>query len=108
MPTELTGATFGYGGAGLVALAMLGRWGLSWLKTQGLTDAKTDANREVIETLREEAKRWEDRYNKEMVNHEDTAKILTEMRIQNRLLRGLLMQQGMTQETIDALIRGDI
>ena len=108
MPIEVTGEAVGYGGAGLVALGMAGRWALSWFKNQGLTDAKADANKDVIETLREEAGRWRDLYDKEFANHEDTTKLLTELKIQNRLLRGLLMQQGMTQEAIDALVRGDI
>jgi hypothetical protein len=105
---EVTGETAGYGGAGLIVLGILGRWGLSWLKDRGLTDAKTDANKDVIETLREEALRWRGLYDKEFSNHEATTALLTEMRIQNRLLRGLLMQQGMSQEAIDALVKGDI
>lgn len=105
---EVTGETVGYGGGGLVVLAMLGRWGLSWLKNQGLTDAKADANKDVIETLREEAGRWRDLYDKEFSNHEATTALLMEMRIQNRLLKSLLLQQGMTQESIDALIKGDV
>lgn len=105
---EVTGEAVAWGGGSLVTLGVMARYGLSWMKSQGLTDAKSDANKDVIETLREEAGRWRDLYDKEFANHEATNALLIEMKIQNRLLRGLLMQQGMTQETIDALVKGDI
>lgn len=105
MTIEVTGETAGYSLAGLTALAMLGRATLSWFKGKGLTDAKTDANRDVIETLREEAKRWEDRYNLEVKEHAENRELLQATREQNRLLRAILLHHGMSKEELDLLIK---
>ena len=81
---------------------------VSWLNKQSLADAGNTSQKDVIETLRQEARRWEERYDLEVKSHADakvqleaTMELLGETRNQNKMLRMMLIANGVAPETID-------
>jgi hypothetical protein len=101
--TLLLKAVFGGGG-----LVVCGRWAFSWLSKQNLTDTVTVNQKDLIGNLKAEAKKWEDRYDASEKDHSDSRKqhestliLLGEVRNQNKMLRMLLIQRGMSAEELD-------
>lgn len=96
------------GGAGI-------RAGITWAVRQGLITAGDTSQKGLIEDLRTEAKKWQDRYDAEVANHsearrqhETTLVLLGEVRAQNKMLRLILIQRGMTSEEINAALDMEI
>lgn len=103
---DITNYILGLGGIGLAA-----RYAITWMKRQGLADAGVDSQKQLIADLRTEAKKWEVLYNKEVNDHTEarkqydaTIELLGEVRNQNKMLRLLLIQRGMSAEELDAAL----
>ena len=124
MITEVTGEHITYTIGGLGALGFIGRWAITWLGKQGLIQA-TDSNTKDLQlSLKEEAAKWELKYEKsaadleaertqhakdresDRIQHNDNLILLGEVRLQNKLLRALLLQRGMTVEELTLALGG--
>lgn len=99
---------------GGTAFAMLVRFAITSWSRQGLIKAGDDSHKEAIKHANEEALKWEKRYEAELANHENCKRnheatlILTgEVRNQNKMLRMLLIQRGMTGDEIDKALEID-
>ena len=96
---------------GATGVGVLVRLAITVLKKQGLTDAGIDSQKTALAEANERAAYWEKKYEAEVANHAATSKEYAallinagELRNQNRFLRMLLKQGGMSTEEIDAAL----
>ena len=96
---------------GTMGAGFLIRFAITVLKKQGLTDAGIDSQKTALAEANERASYWEKKYESEVTNHAATSKEYAallinagELRNQNRFLRLLLKQGGMSTEEIDAAL----
>lgn len=114
----LIGSGMGITGAGF----LLFKGAITWLGRQGLISAGDDSQKDLIERLTvdaenyrtkleaSEAARQKDRddHHKEMIElrdlHNDVLMLTGELKVQNKMLRMLLIQRGMTAAELDAAL----
>lgn len=119
---ELSAENVSYGVGTLLGGGLLIRLALSFLTRQGLITAGDNSQRSLIEDLRAEAKKWQDLHEKTEASrekereqhekdmliirqaHNDNLVLLGEMRNQNKMLRMLLIQRGMSASELDAAL----
>ena len=86
---------------GITGLGVLGRYAVTALKKQGLSDASLDYHTATLKHAQEEAHKWETRCDELQKEHESNWMLIGELRVQNRMLRILLIHQGMDATAID-------
>lgn len=96
----------GTGGLGLSIRAFI-----TWAGRQGLISTGDNSQKGLIEDLRTEAKKWQERYDGVVKDHDDSKRqhestliLLGEVRNQNKMLRMLLIQRGMSADELDAAL----
>ena len=111
------------GGTVFVTLAgVVIRFGLTILGRQGLISAGDQSQKDLITSLSAERTQWRDLYEKKVSEldnertqhskdmdmlrqqHHDNLMLLGEVRLQNRMLRMLLIQRGMSADELDAAL----
>lgn len=111
------------GGTVFVTLAgLVIRFGLTMLGRQGLISAGDQSQKDLIASLSAERTQWRDLYEKKVTEldaertqhakdmeilrqqHHDNLMLMGEVRLQNRMLRMLLIQRGMSAEELDAAL----
>jgi hypothetical protein len=100
------------GGTTLLGIAVFALQKLmtSW-KTENTNQSAASSQQELMKNLKEEAKKWQDLYDKEVADHSDARRqyevtliLLGEVRNQNKMLRLLLIQRGMSPEELDVVL----
>lgn len=86
---------------GSAGAAFLLRFGITALKKQGLADATLDSHAQALANKQKEAEMWEARYKEAQKEHESNLILIGELRVQNKMLRMLLIHHGLTAEAID-------
>lgn len=101
-------------GAVAAGLGFAARYVVTWLGRQGMIQAGDTSQRTLIESLTAEAAKWEARYEVAVREHQEdralhtaTVTLLNETRNQNKMLRMLLIQRGMTAEELDKALEID-
>lgn len=96
---------------GLSGTGMLLRAILTWMGRQGVISQGDTSQKDLLKNLTEEAERWRKIHEAEAESHEDSKKqlhateaLLAEIKMQNRMLRRLLINTGMTAEELDELL----
>lgn len=110
------------GSAFTIMLGVFARVGLTMLGRQGLISAGDQSQKDLIASLSTERTQWRDLYEKKVVEldneraqhskdmdilrqqHHDNLMLLGEVRLQNRMLRMLLIQRGMSADELDAAL----
>lgn len=99
------------GAGGLTGAGILLRMIWTWANRQGMITQGDSSQKELIASLTEEAERWRQLHADAVKAHEDAKRqheatliLLGETRLQNRMLRMLLIQRGMTPEELDAAL----
>lgn len=102
----------GLSGTGLVVYLI--RAYITWANRQGLITTGDNSQKDLLESLRAEAKKWEDKYEAEVKDHEATKSLYEsnlilygELRVQNKMLRMLLIQRGMSAEELNDALQID-
>ena len=91
----------GASGVGVVGIAL--RLLYSWSKRQGHIDRGIDRNDKYIEQIERQAKEWEQRHKELMDQHEEHMEQISLLRMQNVMLRQLLIAKGMTESELAAI-----
>ena len=88
------------GVAGLGGLFVAGRMLLSWLRKSNSTDTLTSERDKYMADLKSDLDKWEERHNALLRNHAEMAELISELKMQNRLLRVLVRAKGLTDEDL--------
>ena len=114
---------FGLLGTGVAGVAL--RAGITWMGRQGMIQTGDNSQKELIERLSSEAAKWQAIHAKEILareedriqhakdmdtarqQHNDNLILLGETRAQNKMLRMLLIQRGMSSEELDKALEID-
>lgn len=91
----------GAGGVGIVGIG--GRLLLSWWRKQNDADKSIDRNDAYIKRIEDEAKKWEARHAELMAQHEEHQELITLLKVQNTMMRQLLISKGMTEAELAAI-----
>lgn len=101
----------GVGAAGLFGGAMILRGIWTWLGRQGLISQGDSSQKDLLSNLTAEAERWRKMHEDSVKAHEDSKKqheatlvLLGEIKLQNKMLRILLIQRGMTAQELDIML----
>lgn len=89
---------------GLLGVGTVGRFAITALKKQNLGDAALDAHSTALKNALEDAAKWQKRYDDCSAEHSHTLILIGELRVQNKMLRMILIQRGMTGPEIDAAL----
>lgn len=99
------------GAGGLTGASILLRMIWTWLTRQGMITQGDSSQKDLIANLTLEAERWRKMHEEAVKTHEDAKRqheatliLLGEVKIQNKMLRMLLIQRGMTHEELDAAL----
>ena len=72
-------------------------------KDNAVHGAGSDATTGLIATLQGEAKKWQERHDEIVKQHEENIELIALLRSQNAMLRLILIQKGVTTEELTAI-----